>query len=76
VNGVQDDGETQGLDEKRVDTAGVVGDIVIDQRGVIIGVTIPNRGEVAFNEGPEDGGVLSGWGSGVVMTLTVSRKRG
>ena len=27
VNGVQDDGETQGLDKKRVDTAGVVGDI-------------------------------------------------
>ena len=56
MNGVQDDGETKGLDEKRVDTAGVVRDIVIDQRGVIVSDTIPNRGEVAFNEGPRTEG--------------------
>lgn len=60
MDGVQDNGETKGLDEKRIDTARVVGDVVIDQRGVIISVTVPNRGEVAFDEGPEDGGVLSG----------------
>jgi hypothetical protein len=76
VNGVQDDGETEGLDEKRVDTAGVVGDIVIDQRGVIVSVTVPNRGEVAFNEGPEDGGVLSGRGSGVGFEGNNRRARG
>ena len=76
VNGVQDDGETKGLDEKRVDKAGVVGDIVIDQRGVIVSDTIPNRGEVAFNEGPEDGGVLSGRGSGVGFEGNNRRARG
>ena len=46
MNGVQDGGETQGLDKKRVDTAGVVGDIVVDQGGVFVGVTAPNWGEV------------------------------
>ena len=76
MNGVQDDGETEGLDEKRVDTPGVVGDIVIDQRGVIISVTVPNRGEVAFDEGPEDGGVLSGGGSGVGLEGNNRRARG
>jgi len=30
VDGVQNEGEAEGLDEERVDTAGVVGDIVID----------------------------------------------
>ena len=76
VNGVKDDGETKGLDEKRVDTAGVVGDIVIDQRGVIVSDTIPNRGEVAFNEGPKNGGVLSGRGSGVGFEGNNRRARG
>ena len=52
VNGVQDDGETQGLDKKRVDTAGVVGDIVVDQGGVFVGVTAPNWGEVVCDERP------------------------
>ena len=56
VDGVHDNGETKGLDEKRVDTARVVGDVVINQRGVIISIAVPNREEVAFNEGPEDGG--------------------
>jgi hypothetical protein len=60
VDGVHDEGEAEGLDKKRVDKAGVVGDIVVDQRGVIVSVTVPNWGEVAFDEGPEDGGVLSG----------------
>ena len=64
MDGVHDNGETEGLDQIRVDTAGVVGDIVIDQGGVFVGVAVPNRGEVVFNEGPEDGGVLGGWGSG------------
>ena len=76
VNGVQDGGETQGLDKKRVDTAGVVGDIVINQRGVVVSDTIPDRGEVAFNEGPEDGGVLSGRGSGVGFEGNNRRARG
>jgi hypothetical protein len=76
VNSVQDDGETKGLDEKRVDKAGVVGDIVIDQRGVIVSDTVPNRGEVAFNKRPEDGGVSSGRGGGVGFEGNNCRARG
>ena len=76
MDGVHDNGETKGLDEKRVDTARIVGDVVINQRGVIISIAVPNRGEVAFNEGPEDGGVLSGWGNGVGFEGNNRRARG
>ena len=76
MDGVQDNGETEGLDKERVDMAGVVGDVVVDQGGVIVGVAIPNRGEVVFDEGPKDGGVLSGWGSGVRLEGNNRRARG
>ena len=56
MDGVQDDGEAEGLDKERVDLAGIVGDVVVYQGGVIVGVAIPNRGEVVFDEGPKDGG--------------------
>ena len=65
MNGIHDNGETKGLDKKRFDMAGVVGDIVIDRGGVFVGVAVTNRIEVVFDEGPEDGGVVGGWGSGV-----------
>ena len=76
MDGIHDNGETKGLDKKRVDMAGVVGDVVVDQGGVIVGVAVPNRGEVVFDEGPEDGGVLGGWGSGVGLEGNDRRARG
>ena len=76
MDGVQDNGEAEGLDKERVDLAGVVGDVVVDQGGVIVGVAIPNRGEVVFDEGPKDGGVLGGWGSRVRLEGNNRRARG
>ena len=55
MDGVHDNGETEGLDQRRFDTAGVVGDIVVDQGGVFVGVTAPNWGEVVCDERPYTG---------------------
>ena len=52
MDGVQDNGEAEGLDKERIDMTGIVGDVVVYQGGVIVGVAIPNRGEVVFDEGP------------------------
>ena len=49
MDGVQDNGEAEGLDKEKVDMAGVVGDVVVDQGGVIVGVAIPNRGGVFYS---------------------------
>ena len=76
MDGVQDNGEAEGLDKERVDMTGVVGDVVVDKGAVIVGVAIPNRGEVVFDEGPKDGWVLGGWGSGVRLEGNNSRARG
>ena len=71
MDGVQDNGEAEGLDKEKVDMAGVVGDVVVDQGGVIVGVAIPNRGEVVFDEGPKDGRSWVGGEAGSDLRATI-----
>jgi hypothetical protein len=67
VDGVEDGGEAEGLDEGGVDKVWVVGNVFVDEGGVVIRGVVPDGGEIIFNEGAERGGVLGRGGGGVCL---------
>jgi hypothetical protein len=64
MDGVENDWEAEGFDEGRVDRTRIVGDVIVNEGGVVVRVVVPNGGKVVLNEGAKDGGVLGRGGGG------------